>query len=255
MEIFMFFKLSVVMALLFFQLEQFASAKTELESSLEERFGAVISQISDSLKTHKKDFTSHPQKLVDFVDDSILPIWSSEHLLLRLFSKPIWQPLSQQEKLGLRNAFYNTMQRYAQEGFKYYDGQQLRLSKVRLNPKQTRGYVTVELLQSNLPAFEVVFKIGLFDNDWKFYDVMFQGVSYISLKKSHFRELVRGIGVEGVVESIREKNKSFLPSKLTEEANKLASEHIKNVKKNKALSKKGFDCFESLGLVVKNDWY
>ncbi len=211
----MFHKLLVVLLLLFFQLETFASAKTTLEVDLERHFSALIAHINDSLKLNQNEFSVSPQMLAAFVDESLIPIWSSNQLLKQLFSKNIWEKLPAQEQRLLKAGFYNTLQRYVQEGFAYYDGQTFELVKIRLNTKQTRGYLKIKLIPKNLPSFELDFKIGLFEKNWCVYDVLVKGISYISMKKDDYRQLMKKQGVVGVLKWIDEKNKGFFPSRLS----------------------------------------
>ncbi|MET1253586.1 MlaC/ttg2D family ABC transporter substrate-binding protein [Aliikangiella maris] len=174
----------------------------------------LIESINQTLITNRTSFMQSPTKLADYVDAQLLSIWYSPHTLKRLFGTTSWKNFDQIQIKKLNQGFNNTLQRYVQEGFKLYDGQQIQFVSLQLNSKATLGLLTIEVIPNVLPRFKVSFKIFNNNNEWFLYDALFQGASYISLKKQHFRQLLDEKGIDGVITAINQKNQGYLPSKL-----------------------------------------
>jgi phospholipid transport system substrate-binding protein len=182
--------------------------------NVESNYKNKIGTINQQLNLKQNIFNQSKQELAKFVDESLLPTWSSTKTLKGLFGKAIWLRLSNDEQQQLVKAFNDTLQRYVQESFEEYDGQQFLFERIKLNKHQNKGYLTIKLIPNLLPSFNIDLKIALIDNQWLIYDAMVQGVSYISLKKDSFRELYKNKSIDGVLAFIKEKNMNFIPSKM-----------------------------------------
>ncbi|TQV82998.1 MlaC/ttg2D family ABC transporter substrate-binding protein [Aliikangiella coralliicola] len=179
---------------------------------VENHFKSIIYDINQTLSSKQKEFENSPAKLVKYVDEVLIPIWSSSKTMSGLLGKKYWKGISIQHKTQLISSFNDTLQRYVQEGFKLYDGQRLEFVNVKLHPQKAYGFLTVKVIPTILPSFNVDFKIRQIESNWVLYDVMVKGVSYIKLKKDSFRKLHESKGVEGVLSSVNEKNKGYLQS-------------------------------------------
>ena len=188
-----------------------ASATREL-ATLELKFVQVINKINRTLEGKKQVFKSSKHQLAEFVDETLLPIWSSGKTVKGLFGSKIWGALTVNEQKALEAAFNNTLQRYVQEGFDYYDGQKIEFIKLALNRKKTKGFLTVKIIPKVLPNFTIDLKIGRIEEHWYFYDVYVKGVSYISLKKDGYRNHFRDHGIQSVLTEMEEKNLGFIAS-------------------------------------------
>lgn len=205
---------SVKLAILSFLFLLHFSAYSSEADSVRSQFSHVITNINQTLTLKQQAFSSTPELLAQFIDTSLLPVWSSEKTLKGLLGKKIWQNLSNNEKKHLVEAFNNTLQRYVQEGFSYYDGQQIDLVDVKLNSRQTKGLITVRLTPKILPSFDIHFKINLIADKWYLYDVLVKGISYISLKKDSYRQMVNSKGVAGFLNVVNSKNEGYQSSRV-----------------------------------------
>ena len=171
-----------------------------------------VSFINQSLISKQQVFEASPLELAQFVDKSVLPLWNSTKTLKGLFGKSNWQNLSQKDRDSLQKGFNDTIQRYVQEGFALYDGQELEFVGVKFNKKETRGILTLEIKPNIMPSFNVDFKIFNDGKSWQLYDILIKGVSYITLKKDSFRQSLKNQGIDAVLAAIHEKNKGFISS-------------------------------------------
>ncbi|MGX5201589.1 MlaC/ttg2D family ABC transporter substrate-binding protein [Aliikangiella sp. IMCC44632] len=183
-------------------------------------FKLEITEINQLLRSQQASFEQYPERLVKFVDERLLPLWSASTTLTGMLGKTSWNSLSPQEKAALNQGFNNTIQRYVQEGFQQYDGQQFNFVELKLNKSETLGLLTVEFVPNVLPSFNVDFKVRKVAQQWLLYDVLVQGVSYIKLKKGGYREQFKQGGVKRVLAEINDKNQGFMASQKNSEASR-----------------------------------
>lgn len=169
-------------------------------------FDQIITHIDSTLLEKHKVFKTDNSQLVQFVDYNILSVWNVELTLKQLIGSKHWKTLEPTEINSLKDRFNLTLHRYVREGMGFYDGQRVKLVSVKLNSKNTRGLVTVRLEPVYLPSFNVSFKIANKDNQWLLYDVMVEGISYVKMKKSEFRQIISQQGVDGLLAYLDLKN-------------------------------------------------
>jgi len=191
---------------------QFALSDNARNSAHEKHFIDQIELINKTLEAKQYDFKKNPIKLVSYVDKQLIDIWSSERTMRGLLSSKNWKTLSLEQQKNLSKAFDDTLQRYVQEGFKSYDGQEIEFVNLKLHPKKLRGLLTVKVIPNLLPSFNIHLKVEHKDNKWKFYDIMVQGVSYITVKKDSIRNIFKEGGANSVLNDFVSKNQGFIPS-------------------------------------------
>jgi|GEM_PF-1160596 len=202
--------LKSLLVLVLLMLPGFASATHQ--EQVESFYRIQISTINQTLKTNQSLFEQSPLELAAFVDNTLLPLWNSSKTLKGLFGKSHWQSLSEIERQQLMKGFDDTIQRYVQEGFALYDGQELEFVGLKFNKSSTKGILTIKVIPNLIPSFNVDFKIARVDKSWHLYDIYVQGISYISLKKDSFRKQLEEQGVIGVLGEIQAKNDGYIKS-------------------------------------------
>jgi len=175
--------------------------------TVEEHFKQIIVNIDSTLFTEQVLLKSDKSHLENFVDSKILPHWNIDLTLKQLIGSKNWQAFTNEQINALEMGFNKTMHRYVREGMDYYDGQRIKLLNVRLNKKNTRGIVTIQLEPIYLPAFNIIFKIAHKNSQWRLYDVLVEGISYVKMKKNEYRRLISEQGVEGLLAYLEKKNR------------------------------------------------
>ncbi|MCW8877866.1 MAG: ABC transporter substrate-binding protein [Kangiellaceae bacterium] len=183
-------------------------------------FKGKVSRINQTLAARQAEFKADPTKLVEYVDQELIPLWSSEKTMKGLVGTKNWKQISESNQSKLAASFNNTLQRYVQEGFEEYDGQSVKFVKLRLNSKKSKGILTLEVIPNLLPSFNIDLKVGSKNGNWQIYDVLVQGVSYISLKKEKIRQILDKNGVQALIKDFSDKNQGFMPSSVVKVAAK-----------------------------------
>jgi len=182
---------------------------------VETKYKNIINKINQSLTKNQSAFSNSNMKLAEFVDNNLLSFWSSSKTLKGLLGKKSWTSLALSEQRSLVRSFNNTIQRYVQEGFGQYEGQQLEFVSVKLSPSKTIGYLTIKVKPNLMPNFNIDLKIAMLEGAWFIYDAGAQGINYIKLKKDSFRKQIKNKGINGILTELNTKNSGYIPSQLS----------------------------------------
>lgn len=177
-----------------------------------EQIESTIREINNTLQSRESEFKKSPNALAEFVDDTLVDIWSAEKTMTGLTGRKQWNSLKEADKAAMVQVFNDTLQRYVQEGITLYDGQTVDFIELKLSPKQTRGLLTIEVNPRVMPSFNIDLKVVIDENRWGIYDILIQGVSYIQLKRNEVRAIIKEKGHQAVIAAFREKNTGFIPS-------------------------------------------
>lgn len=176
------------------------------QSFLDEYFANKLSHLNEQLIEKKDSLKSDHDKLKIFVDKEILPLWDSATTLKALLGTKEWNKISLKKQNQLLASFNQTLHRYVREGMKFYENQKLSFVSTKLSKKGDRGILAINIEPEYLPTITVTFKMTKIDKNWKLYDVMLQGISYVKMKRLEFRRLNSENGIDAVIKYLNKKN-------------------------------------------------
>ncbi len=179
---------------------------SSLLNDTKKHFSQLVKSIDSQLIKNQQQLKADDQILLQFVKQNILSNWHVELTLKRLLSKEKWGRLSSSEINALKQRFNETLHRYMQEAMGYYDNQRIIFVSIKLNKRQTKGLLTLQLQPIYLPSFNVSFKINYSNNQWLLYDAYVEGISYIKMKRGDYREHLDSNGIKGLLAYLDKKN-------------------------------------------------
>ena len=114
------------------------------------------------------------------------------------------------EQSNLVAAVDRTLMRYAFEGLEHYTAQIFDVVDVVVNQQGTLGWVQVRMQSPILLDLNLDLLIKRTDNaNWKAVDVRFKGITYVSIKKHEYRDIIEKDGVTALIETLNQKNAEF----------------------------------------------
>ncbi len=195
------------LALLVGQLTAKESAQS-IENRLINEFQQEFDQIAEFAKNNPQPINY--QVLTTFIEEKLMRRWSSELTIRAILGREIWKQIGESEQKELIYAYSNTMRRYLYETFKKYGGQRPVATKIQLNKKLNKGWLTANLILDNFPDLSVDLKIYSYKNQWYIYDFRFQGISFIKLKEREYRQYVKENGASALADQLNGKYQEFL---------------------------------------------
>ncbi len=174
------------------------------------QFVMNIDLISDDLKVNSGSYITNPTAFHRFLIKRVSPHWNAKSTMRALLGKSVFDNLSSIKRDSLANELERTWRRYAYEGIKRYSGQEFLVRDVSINQKGDRGWVKILIKSKLLPDIfiDLLVKKDL-GEDWNAVDIRFKGITYVSVKKNAFREVVANRSASALEAQLFDKNQTY----------------------------------------------
>ncbi|MCW8857284.1 MAG: ABC transporter substrate-binding protein [Kangiella sp.] len=187
---------------------QLASASLN-QQNLKEFFQYKLDTINRFMQDNHQKALQDPSILMKFVDSDLLTVWSAKNTIRAMLGAQRWSQLTVEQESQLIKAYEQTMRRYLYEVMNQYQGQIAEVESIRLNSKQTKGWLTVVLDSPSLPDLSIDLKIYQEGTVWSIYDFSFQGISFVKMKQHFFQTTFDEKGLQGILVELNSKNQEF----------------------------------------------
>ncbi|MDZ7787157.1 MAG: ABC transporter substrate-binding protein [Halofilum sp. (in: g-proteobacteria)] len=118
-----------------------------------------------------------------------------------------WRDASDDQKRALVTEFRELLLRTYAESLREYDNEQLELLPLQPGDRDDRVKVRSRVIQSDGPELAVNYSLRFHDGEWKVYDIVIDGISMVTNYRSTFSNEIRSNGVDGLVSTLRAKNR------------------------------------------------
>ena len=177
----------------------FAAAPVSAQSPQE-----IVQQIADemgtALKGHRAEYKKDKRKLVAVIDHILLPHFDTTYAALLVLGRYARSATPEQID-AFRKAFYNALiDRYAEGLIDYREGRVTILPQRGPSVQGRRDIVRTEvnLDDGKKVAVDYVFRRGA-DGQWKAFDVVIEGISYIAAYRSQVGEEIRHTSLNALI--------------------------------------------------------
>jgi ABC-type transporter MlaC component len=196
-------------SLVFAEEKSSTSAENDKEA-VASQFAPLFTAITQELSENQAKYLMNPVAYADFINTKVKPNWDTASTTSALVGRAQFLALQPQDQGRLVAAVDLTLMRYAFEGLEHYSAQIFDVVNVVINKQGTLGWVQVRmqspiLLDLNL---DLLIKRSATDG-WNAVDVRFKGITYVAIKKHEYRRIIKQGGVEGLIETLNQKNTDF----------------------------------------------
>jgi phospholipid transport system substrate-binding protein len=159
----------------------------------------IAHDLSHALEGHRKELKSDHKALVDLIDKIVLPHFDIAYASILVLGRHAREATPAQRERFAR-AFYDSItQRYAEGLLSYTQGQVKVLpDQGTLNDRRTVVRTRVALDNGKTVSVDYVFRKTR-DGQWKAYDVVIEGISYVTNYRSQVDAEIRKVGIEGLI--------------------------------------------------------
>jgi len=169
---------------------------------IKETTNIVLADIKVNIENYKKD----PQQLYQFVDSTVLKHFDFERMTNLALGR-YRRKMNKEQLAEMRELFQELLVRTYSKALLEYEGQAV----LYLPSKGSvaRGEVTVrtEIDQPGGFPIPLNYKLYLEGEKWKVYDISVDGVSLVTNYRSSFSRKIKKNGVDGLIKSLRDRNK------------------------------------------------
>ena len=187
-----------------------ANLPLEVEQTIASQFTPLFQAVTQELSENQAMYLQNPSAYADFINTRVKSSWDVASTTSALIGKPRFLALAPVEQSSLVAAVDRTLMRYAFEGLEHYTAQIFDVVDVVVNQQGTLGWVQVRMQSPILLDLNLDLLIKRTDNaNWKAVDVRFKGITYVSIKKHEYRDIIEKDGVTALIETLNQKNAEF----------------------------------------------
>jgi phospholipid transport system substrate-binding protein len=174
--------------------------------------------LQGEIQKHAAEFSKDPQKLYQFVNESILPLFDFDYTSQLVLGKN-WRDANADQRARFTEAFKSMLVRtYAHALLEYRD------QKIEWQPLKTpagANDVSVEssVIRSNGPPIPMSYRMHQKDGEWKVYDVVIDAVSLVTNYRGSFAAEVRKNGLDSLIARLENKQSTALSNAPQQQSN------------------------------------
>lgn len=162
----------------------------------------IADQLATAIEGHRDELKHDQEKLIKVIDGVFLPHFDLDYASILVLGQHAREATPEQRE-RFANAFYNSItHRYAEGLLNYTRGRVKVLPfKGDLNDKRTVVRTQVVLDDGKLVSIDYAFRKSR-SGDWKAYDVIIEGISYVTNYRNQVDAEIRKVGIEKLITNL-----------------------------------------------------
>jgi phospholipid transport system substrate-binding protein len=178
---------------------------------------ALVKRVTDEvlaiIKSDKDLQAGNPNKVAQLAEAKVLPHFDFERMT-RLAVGRNWRDASDAQKQSLVKEFRTLLVRTYSNSLSAYRNQTLEVKPTRIAAADTEATVRTQVIQPGGPSIPIDYSMQKADGGgWKVFDVVIDGVSLVTTYRGSFSEQIQKGGIDGLVKTLAERNRSPEPAK------------------------------------------
>lgn len=180
-----------------------AAAVHDPQQLVRETGDKVLAEVS----SRKAELEADPKLIYPLVESTVLPHFDFRQMSQSALGR-FWRDASEAQKQAVTEEFRELLVRTYATALLGYSGQQIEYLPVQQSEGATRVMVPTRIAAAGAPPVPINYRLKLEDSRWLVYDVVIDGVSLITNYRSQFAAEVRRGGIDGLIGSLAEKNRT-----------------------------------------------
>ena len=162
-----------------------------------------VQEISLLVSKYKDRFETDEEFLRDKMNSSVMPKLDIKLMSKIILGKKIWTEMSESQKDDFVEAFQYRMTSTYMKSITAFDGEKVVFLPYKPGKRENIAYVKSKYL---IPGGDIAvdYRLIKISEEWKVYDIIFDGISLMKNYRADFREHVSQNGIESLIISLRE---------------------------------------------------
>jgi len=173
----------------------------------DELIKSTVHDVLEVINQDKNASEAKHKKLLDFVDAKVLPHFNFEHMT-KLAVGRAWRTATPEQKSALIVEFRTMLVRTYSKAFTLYKDVSVDVKPFAMQANADEVTVKTVILRQSAPAVPVDYEMEKTPGGWKVFDVTVEGISLVATHRGSFAEKVQQSGVDGLIKSLTDLNKS-----------------------------------------------
>ena len=168
---------------------------------------SVSTDVLEIVRKDKDIQSGNLGKAVELAEVKVLPHFDFAHMT-RLAVGKSWRKATPEQQKSLIDEFRTLLVRTYSKAFVEYRNQAIEFKPFKMQPAETDVLVRTSVKQSSGKPVQIDYNLEKTEQGWKVYDISVAGVSLVTNYRSSFTQEVSAGGIDGLIGSLRAKNKS-----------------------------------------------
>ncbi len=166
----------------------------------------VTEEVLEIVRSDKDLKNGDTTKAMALVEERVLPNFNFPHMTQLAVGRD-WRQASAEQKRTLTDEFRKLLVRTYSKALTQYKNQTVFFKPFELKAGQIDAKVRTEIRQPGAKAIGLDYYLEKLDSGWKVYDIEVEGISLVTNYRETFANEIRLSGVDGLIASLKEKNK------------------------------------------------
>lgn len=172
----------------------------------------VSGEVLERVKADKDMLAGDFRKLSEFVDATVMPHVNFQRMTALAVGRN-WRSATPDQQKQLMAEFRVLLLRTYSGALGSVKDQAIRMKPLRAEAGDTEVVVRSEVVQPRGEPIQLDYRLEKVGDGWKIYDVNVLGVWLVETYRNQFGQEVAARGIEGLIKSLSDKNKSFDPAR------------------------------------------
>jgi len=175
---------------------QNAPAAADAQQQPEQVVQIIADQLASAIEGHQQQLKNDQEKLIAVIDDVFLPHFDIDYASILVLGQHA-REASPEQRARFAKAFYNSITHRYAEGLLNYTRGRVKVLPFSgdLNDKRTVVRTQVVLEDGKTVGVDYAFRKSR-DGSWKAYDVIIEGISYVTNYRNQVDAEIRKVGID-----------------------------------------------------------
>lgn len=192
-----FFRNMLIGAIALVTMNVAAGEMTDPAAFVKERSQAVLSALDGKREQVSEDAGIAQQ----IVREELLPYIDVEYIS-RLVLGTHWRSASEEQRARFKEAFQAFLLNSYAQGLAEFTEDRLKVLPIRGEPDARRTIVQTEVTRENGQSVPVAYTLRWTGEDWRLYDVIIEGISYVRNYRTDFNAEIEQKGLDALIERL-----------------------------------------------------
>jgi phospholipid transport system substrate-binding protein len=140
--------------------------------------------------------------LFAIVDEVLLPRWDRSATGQAVMGR-YWREATPEQREAFIDGLYRKLLESYGEGILEYGSDQLKITGTRADPDKGLAVVDSEVKLSDGTVVPISYRLRFHDGSWKVFDVIVEGISYLTTYRNQYASEFRSKGIQAVIDELQ----------------------------------------------------
>lgn len=169
--------------------------------------------ILSGIDSRRDEFRKDPTGLYELVENTLLPHFDTPYAAQLVLGQH-WRNATPEQRKRFVEAFYKSLLYTYGDAMVDFTADRLKVFPTKVGPQDTRATVRTEVKRSNGTKVAVNYTMRKVNGDWKAWDVVIDGISYVKSYREDYGAEVAQKGLDAVIARLEAKAASARAAKV-----------------------------------------